>query len=68
MEGLSTKRGLIMKEIGDLILQYGLGATAIVAITYIAVMLIKFIIKDLSGKIDTLYEIIEKLRDDIKRG
>ncbi len=57
-----------MKEIADLILQYGLGATAIIAITYIAVMLIKFIIKDLSGKIDTLYEIIEKLRDDIKRG
>ena len=56
-----------MKEIGDLILQYGLGATAIAAITYIAVVLIKFIIKDLSGKIDTLYEIIEKLREDIKR-
>ncbi len=56
-----------MKEIGDLILQYGLGATAIIAITYIAVMLIKFIIKDLSGKIDTLYEIIQKLSDDIHR-
>jgi phosphomevalonate kinase len=55
-----------MKEIADLILQYGLGATAIAAITYIAVMLIKFIIKDLSGKIDTLYEIIEKLRDILK--
>lgn len=56
-----------MKEIGDLVLQYGLGATAIVAITYIAVKLINFIIKDLSGKIDTLYENIEKLRDDIRR-
>lgn len=56
-----------MKEIADLILQYGLGATAIAAITYIAVMLIKFVIKDLSGKIDTLYENIEKLRDDVNR-
>lgn len=56
-----------MKEFGDLILQYGLGATAIAAITYIAVVLIKFIIRDLSGKIDTLYEVIEKLRDDVNR-
>jgi hypothetical protein len=56
-----------LREIADLILQYGLGATAIGAITYIAVRLIKFVIKDLSGKVDTLYEIINKLRDDIKR-
>jgi len=56
-----------MKEIGDLVLQYGLGATAIVAITYIAVKLINYLIKDLSGKIDTLYEIIDKLRNDLKR-
>ena len=57
-----------MKEIGDLILQYGLCTVAIICITYIAIKLINFIIKDLSGKIDTLYGIIEKLRDDIKRG
>ena len=56
-----------MKEIADLILQYGLGATAIAAITYIALILIKFIIKDLSGKIDTLYELIDKLRDSINK-
>lgn len=56
-----------MKEIGDMVLQYGLGATSIVAITYIAVKLINFIIKDLSGKIDSLYEIIVKLIDEIKR-
>lgn len=54
-----------MKEIGDLVLQYGLGAVAIICITYIAIILIKFIIKDLSGKIDTLYEIIEKLREEV---
>ena len=52
-----------MKEIGDLVLQYGLGAVAIICITYIAIKLINFVIKDLSGKIDSLYEIIEKLRD-----
>ena len=57
-----------MKEIGDLVLQYGLGATAIVAITYIAVKLINFIINDLSGKIDTLYEIIQKLAEEVRRG
>lgn len=56
-----------MKELGDIILQYGLGAAAIAAITLIAYKLVIFIIKDLSGKIDTLYEIIEKLRDEIKK-
>ncbi len=55
-----------MKEIGDLILQVGLGAAAIIAVTYIAVKLINFIIADLSGKVDTLYENIELLRAEIK--
>ncbi len=55
-----------MKEIGDIILNYGLGAVAILALMKIALRLIDFFIKDLSGKIDTLYEILDKLREDIK--
>jgi hypothetical protein len=56
-----------MKEIGDLVLQYGLGAVAIICITYIAILLIKFIINDLSGKLDTLYQIIDELRKELKK-
>ena len=56
-----------MKEIGDIILNYGLGAVAILALLKITLRMIDFFIKDLSGKIDTLYEIIDELRKELNK-
>jgi hypothetical protein len=56
-----------MKDLGDLILQIGLGAAAIAAMLYITIILVKFITKDLSGKVDSLYEAITKLTEEVMR-
>jgi len=60
-----NKMGL--KQIGDLVTSFGLGAVAIIVLMRLVIMLISYIIKDLSGKIDALYEIIDNLRKEIEQ-
>lgn len=56
-----------LKQIGDLVTSFGLGAVAIIVLMRLVIMLISYIIKDLSGKIDALYEIIDNLRKEIEQ-
>jgi len=50
----------------EAVMKFGLGTVAIVCMMYLIILLIKYITKDLSGKIDTLYEIINDLRKKLE--
>lgn len=52
--------------LADAVMKFGLGTVAIVCLMYIVIFLLKYIVKDLSGKIDTLYEIINDLRKKLE--